>query len=321
MSQNKLLAIGECMLELSGQIQLGSQAKLNFGGDVLNTALYYARLNGDVSFLTALGDDNFSTQMISHWDTENIDTSKVLKIKDKVPGLYAIQTDNQGERSFYYWREQAPIKEIFNYLSTKDLEQYTQEYKYLYFSGISLSRWNDKQLETFTDWLKDFKASNKNKEIIFDLNYRPKCWLSKEQTKAYIEKVLKYVTIVLTTFDDEELLFEDTSYQQTLDRYNSFNIPIVIIKHGTNPTVLQCQDKINLIEADKIVSPIDTTAAGDSFNAAFLAALTNKLNLKTSIKFAQIFAAEIIQHQGAIIDKKHTVKYINKLKELTNANS
>lgn len=83
MSQNKLLAIGECMLELSGQIELGSQAKLNFGGDVLNTALYFARLSGDVSFLTALGDDNFSAQMISHWDTENIDTSKVLKLKTK----------------------------------------------------------------------------------------------------------------------------------------------------------------------------------------------------------------------------------------------
>ncbi|API86716.1 sugar kinase [Francisella uliginis] len=321
MSQNKLLAIGECMLELSGQIQLGSQAKLNFGGDVLNTALYFARLDGNVSFLTALGDDNFSAQMISNWDTENIDTSTVLKIKDKVPGLYAIQTDNQGERSFYYWREQAPIKDIFYHLSKEDLGRYNKEYDCLYFSGISLSRWDDKQLEIFANWLKDFKASGENKEIIFDLNYRPKCWLSKEQTKAYLDKVLKYVTIVLTTFDDEELLFEDTSYQQTLNRYNSFNIPIVIIKHGTNPTVLQYQNQINLIEAGTIVSPVDTTAAGDSFNAAFLAAFANKLKLKTSIKFAQNFAAEVIQHQGAIINKKHTDKYITKLKELINANS
>ncbi|MED7788519.1 sugar kinase [Francisella sp. 19X1-34] len=321
MSQNKLLAIGECMLELSGQIQLGSQAKLNFGGDVLNTALYYARLNGNVSFLTALGDDNFSTQMISHWENENIDTSKILKIKDKVPGLYAIQTDNQGERSFYYWREQAPIKDIFYHLSKEDLDRYNNEYDYLYFSGISLSRWDDKQLDIFASWLKNFKASNKSKEIIFDLNYRPKCWQSKQQTKDYLHKVLKYVTIVLTTFDDEELLFDDTSYQQTLNRYNNFNIPIVIIKHGINPTVLQHEDSINLIKATKIVTPIDTTAAGDSFNAAFLAAFTNKLDLETSIKFAQNFAAEIIQHQGAIIDKKHTDKYINKLKELTNDNS
>ncbi|AJI75529.1 pfkB carbohydrate kinase family protein [Francisella philomiragia subsp. philomiragia ATCC 25015] len=320
MSQNKLLAIGECMLELSGQIQLGSQAKLNFGGDVLNTALYFARLNGDVSFITALGNDNFSAQMISHWDTENINTSEVLKIKDRVPGLYAIQTDNQGERSFYYWREQAPIKDIFYHLSKENLDRYNKEYNYLYLSGISLSRWDNKQLEIFANWLKDFRNSGDGKEIIFDLNYRPKCWKSKEQTKGYLEKVLKHVTIVLTTFDDEEMLFDDVNYQKTLDRYNRFDIPIVIIKHGINPTVLQYQNTISLIEATKIVTPIDTTAAGDSFNAAFLAAFSNNLNLQTSIEFAQNFAAEIIQHQGAIIDKSHTDIYTNQLKELINAN-
>ncbi|QWV00195.1 sugar kinase [Francisella salimarina] len=319
MNQSKLLAIGECMLELSGQAQLDSQVKLNFGGDVLNTALYYARLNGDVSFLTALGDDNLSNQMINKWNDENIDTLKVLKIKDKVPGLYAIQTDNLGERSFYYWREQAPIKDIFYHLSKEELDKYCKEYDYLYFSGISLSRWDNRQLEIFANWLKDFRNSGDDKEIIFDLNYRPKCWKSKQQTKEFLEKVLKYVTIVLTTFDDEELLFDDVNYQKTLGRYNRFNIPIVIIKHGKNPTLLQYQNKINLVKANKVVTPVDTTAAGDSFNAAFLAAFINNLGLQASIEFAQDFATEIIQHNGAIIDKKYTDKYLNKLKELTNA--
>ncbi|QEO56891.1 sugar kinase [Francisella marina] len=319
MNQSKLLAIGECMLELSGQAQLDSQVKLNFGGDVLNTALYYARLNGDVSFLTALGDDNLSNQMINKWNDENIDTLKVLKIKDKVPGLYAIQTDNLGERSFYYWREQAPIKDIFYHLSKEELDKYCKEYDYLYFSGISLSRWDNRQLEIFANWLKDFRNSGDDKEIIFDLNYRPKCWKSKQQTKEFLEKVLKYVTIVLTTFDDEELLFDDVNYQKTLDRYNRFNIPIVIIKHGKNPTLLQYQNKINLVKANKVVTPVDTTAAGDSFNAAFLAAFINNLGLQASIEFAQDFAAEIIQHNGAIIDKKYTDKHLDKLKELTNA--
>ncbi|MBK2357739.1 sugar kinase [Francisella hispaniensis] len=316
MQSNKLLAIGECMLELSGQIQLGSNTKLSFGGDVLNTALYYARLEGEVTFLTALGDDNFSTQMIDQWNNENIDTSEILKLKDRVPGLYAIQTDNKGERSFYYWREQAPIKDIFCHLTKENLDKYTKQYRYLYFSGISLSRWDDKQLEIFANWLENFRNSGQDKEIIFDLNYRPKCWLSKDQTKAYLMKVLKYVTIVLTTFDDEQLLFNDVNYQQTLDRYNKFNIPMIIIKHGKNPTILNYQDQINLIKATKIVTPIDTTAAGDSFNAAFLAAFAKGINLHKSIRFAQNFAAEIIQHQGAIINKTHTDKYIDQLKEL-----
>ena len=147
------------MLELSGELTLGSSSKLSYGGDVLNTALYYSRLSGKVSFLTALGDDIFSDKMIDSWTDENIDTSLVVRIKDRVPGMYAIQTDPDGERSFHYWREQAPIKDLFYNLTSVQLKNYADEYQQLYFSGISLSRWNCQQLETFVDLLQLFKCS------------------------------------------------------------------------------------------------------------------------------------------------------------------
>jgi len=313
---SKLLAVGECMLELSGEMQLGSQAKLNFGGDVLNTALYYARFGGDVSFLTAMGDDDFSNQILKVWNDENIDTSTVLRLKDRLPGLYGIQTDSNGERSFHYWREQAPIKDLFHHLSQADLKKYIDEYQCLYFSGISISRWDEVQLEIFADWLKEFREKNQNKAIIFDLNYRPKCWQSIEQTKKYLNMILPFVTIIVTTFDDEEMLFSDESYQQTLDRYTSFGVKTIVIKQGSSPTIVSKNGRtIQIIPAKKI-DPLDTTAAGDSFNAAFLASIDKGLDVEKAVEFAQSFAAEIIQHQGAIIDKKHTSKYINKLKEL-----
>ena len=316
MSTNKLLAIGECMLELSGDIKLGSAAKLNFGGDVLNTALYYSRLGGSVSFFTALGDDDFSFQMINSWNNEDIDTTTVLQIPNSVPGLYAIQTDTSGERKFYYWREQAPIKQLFNEISQEKLMSYCDKYDHLYFSGISISRWDDSQLETFVDWLKKFREPGSSKQIIFDLNYRVKCWKSSQVCKKYLEKILKFVTIVITTFDDEKLLFNDSEYKQTLDRYSSFKIPIVIIKDGANPTILRKNDTTELIYPTKIAKPNDTTAAGDSFNAAFLAAYNIGKDIKQSIKFAQSFASEVIQHQGAIIESKHTNRFLNILKEL-----
>ncbi|QIV94550.1 sugar kinase [Allofrancisella frigidaquae] len=312
---NKLLAIGECMLELSGKIQLGSHAKLNFGGDVLNTALYYSRLGGEVSFFTALGDDDFSSQMISQWQSENIDTSTVLRLKNTVPGLYAIQTDDFGERSFYYWREQAPIKQLFQHVTKDQLNSYINNYQYLYFSGISLSRWDESQLEIFISWLKEFKNADSNKQIIFDLNYRPKCWQSKDQAKIYLKKILKYITIVITTFEDEQLLFDDTDYQQTLVRYNKAGIETIVIKRGVKSTVVLAKSEIILVNTD-MVKPIDTTAAGDSFNAAFLAGLDHNIGIQNSVKFAQSFAAEIIQHHGAIIDKKYTDTYVEILKEL-----
>ena len=312
-----LLAIGECMLELSGEMQLGSQAKLNFGGDVLNTALYYARLGGDVSFLTAMGDDDFSKQIIAVWDSESIDTSTVLKLKYRLPGLYAIQTDSLGERSFHYWREQAPIKELFNHLHQDDLANFTNDYQYLYFSGISISRWDSNQLKIFAAWLEQFKNSSIDKQIVFDLNYRPKCWNNTEQAKDYLNVILPFVTTVITTFDDEGMLFEDTCYKQTINRYSKYSIDTIIVKYGSEPTVISNNSNITKVAPIKIAKPLDTTAAGDSFNAAFLAGIDNGLDIQSAVKLAQEFAAEIIQHRGAIVDKEHTTKYIERLKELS----
>lgn len=53
-----------------------------------------------------MGQDDFSNQVIKAWDDENIDTKTVLQLQNRVPGLYAIQTDEKGERSFHYWREE-----------------------------------------------------------------------------------------------------------------------------------------------------------------------------------------------------------------------
>ena len=117
----RLLAIGECMVELSGSLSFGTPANLNFGGDILNTALYFARLGGTVSFFTALGDDPLSEQMTAIWKNENIIVDDIVYLPHRMPGLYAIKTDENGERSFYYWRDEAPIKQLFQHVSKEKL--------------------------------------------------------------------------------------------------------------------------------------------------------------------------------------------------------
>ena len=108
---SRLLCVGECMLELSERAD-GSIAKA-FGGDSLNTAVYAARSGVDVAYLTALGDDPFSADMVAAWDAEGVDTGLVRRTPGRVPGLYWIKTDAAGERSFSYWRDQAPYRDLF----------------------------------------------------------------------------------------------------------------------------------------------------------------------------------------------------------------
>ncbi len=72
----KIAVIGECMIELS---EKGADVKRGFGGDTLNTSVYIARQVDPaaltVHYVTALGTDSFSQQMLDAWHGENVDTS------------------------------------------------------------------------------------------------------------------------------------------------------------------------------------------------------------------------------------------------------
>ena len=102
---NRIAVIGECMVELQKH---GELYKQSFGGDTLNTALYLSRLTHHheitTSYVTGLGKDPFSKQMLQIWQEEGINTDFVHLSEDKLPGLYTIDTDEHGERSFFYWR-------------------------------------------------------------------------------------------------------------------------------------------------------------------------------------------------------------------------
>src|SRR6185503_4271592 len=98
-----LAAIGECMIELSEHRD--GRITRAFGGDTLNTAVYLARLGMAVDYITALGDDPWSDEMLSAWQAEGVGTGSVIRSTGRLPGLYIIQTDDRGERRFSYWRD------------------------------------------------------------------------------------------------------------------------------------------------------------------------------------------------------------------------
>ena len=105
--------LGECMLELSHENSLSNKNDLKsvfYGGDTLNTSIYLARNDINVSYITGLGDDKYSDWLIDSWTSENIDCSLVTRISNRMPGLYMINVDTKGERSFMYWRDTSAAK-------------------------------------------------------------------------------------------------------------------------------------------------------------------------------------------------------------------
>src|SRR6201992_2105483 len=106
----RVASIGGCMIELrqatDGQLSRG------YGGDTLNTAVYLARLGGAGDYVTALGDDPLSDEMITGWAAEGVGIGRVARLAGKLPGLYLIQTDPRGERRFYHWRENSAARSL-----------------------------------------------------------------------------------------------------------------------------------------------------------------------------------------------------------------
>ena len=194
MSKMKHIAvIGEAMLELSHQN--ASLLSLAFAGDTLNFAIYLRRLLHDQAFelhyVTALGQDIYSDNMLENWRKEGLNTDLIRRIENKLPGLYLIRTDEKGERTFYFYRSASAARELFKG-DIVNLSQNLLAMDYLYLSGITLAILDEASRECLWNILKAAKQAGA--QIIFDSNYRAALWSSPQSAK---EACLLLLTINL----------------------------------------------------------------------------------------------------------------------------
>ncbi|MDU4232347.1 MAG: sugar kinase, partial [Klebsiella grimontii] len=202
----KIAVIGECMIELS---EKGAAVNRGFGGDTLNTSVYIARQTDasalGVHYVTALGTDTFSQQMLESWQSENVQTDLIQRMADRLPGLYYIETDDTGERTFYYWRNEAAAKFWLESEQSAAICEELATFDYLYLSGISLAILNPTSREKLLTLLRECRANGG--KVIFDNNYRPRLWSSKEETQQVYQQMLSCTDIAFLTLDDEDALW------------------------------------------------------------------------------------------------------------------
>ena len=292
--------IGECMIELQKKQQ---QLQQTFGGDTLNTALYLSRLtkehNINTSYVTALGQDSFSEDMLNNWQTEGINTDLVMRLKHKQPGLYYIDTDTSGERSFHYWRNDAAAKYLFDQPESDALISKLLAFDAIYLSGITLAILTENGRQVLYRLLAQYKKQGG--QIIFDNNYRPKLWDNRSEAISCYSQMLKFTDIALLTFDDEQQLYGDTSVEQCIKRTSDAGVKEIIIKQGSQDCIVIEDASTHYITPLSVTNVVDTTAAGDSFSAGFLAKRFTGGNAQQAAFFGHCVAGTVIQHQGAII--------------------
>jgi 2-dehydro-3-deoxygluconokinase len=299
-SKSRVVSVGEVMVELAR----GSDGRygLAFGGDTFNTAVYLARAGVDVSYATALGDDPYSAAITDMAGAEGIASDLMLRVADRMPGLYLIETDGQGERRFFYWRDRSPARELFELPEWGLVAESLLHARMIYFSGITLSLYSNTGLGRFLAVVE--VARQNGAQVAFDGNFRPHGWKGDlARTRTVYMEALKRVDIALPTFEDEAKLWGDASPEATVERLQAFGIKEIVVKNGANSALVATAGDRELVPVPEVVVPVDTTAAGDSFNAAYLAARLSRDAPKNAATSAHRLASEVIRHRGAIVPR------------------
>ncbi len=295
----RITCLGEVMVEISLNDATPGQAGVSYAGDTFNTAIYLKRSAPelDVAYASKIGQDRLSEGLRAMMRAEGLDDTLMLTSPTRLPGLYAISTDEAGERSFLYWRDKSAARELFRApaLSLKALGQADL----LYFSAISLAILPPEDRQKLLDWLPDYRAGGGR--VAFDSNYRPSLWPDPETARAVIKATWQQTDIGFPSLDDETKLSGGASEAQILEHLHRLGVTSGALKRGARgPLALDGTASGAFPPAPRV---IDSTAAGDSFNAAFLAAHLRGGDTATCLRAGHDLAVRVIAHRGALLPR------------------
>jgi 2-dehydro-3-deoxygluconokinase len=291
----KAACIGECMIEL--RQTTGTGLTRGYGGDTLNTAVYLSRLGVQTDYITALGDDPMSDEMVAGWNAEGVGTGQVARLSGKLPGLYLIQTDAAGERRFYHWRENSAARMLMDLPETESILDALAGYDLVYFSAITLSLYGESGRRCLIAALG--RARKHSARIAFDTNFRIRGWPDLAAAQRAYQDAMEVSDVVLASTEDLSALYPDENDDDLMVRIPA---PEAVLKLAEPACVVRVGGLSRVVKAEPVnKTVVDTTAAGDSFAAAYLAARLDGADPVAAARAGHRLAGAVVCHSGAII--------------------
>lgn len=291
----RVLCIGEAMAEIRHD---GPGYAVGFAGDTFNTAVYLRRAlqGGSVGYLTRVGTDPLSAGFRALARQEGLDVSHIHQEPAHNIGIYTVQTDDRGERSFAYWRDTSAARQLFRH--PEDLVALDGA-DVLYLSAITLAILSPEARTALLDRLASLRKIGKR--VAFDSNYRPRLWPDAETARQVIARAWTVTDVALPSVDDEMALFGDPDDAAVLRRLRGLGLRQGALKRGALGPVSLDPD-VPLTTFPAATKVVDTTAAGDSFNGAFLAGWAKGDDTTTCMSAGHALARIVVSQPGAIVD-------------------
>jgi 2-dehydro-3-deoxygluconokinase len=302
----RAVCVGEVLIEMARGAD--GRFSLSCGGDTFNTAVYLARAGIDVAFATALGDDPYSDSIMALAAAEGVSGQLMLRVAGRLPGLCLVENGPAGERSIRTWREGAPARDLFELTDWMKIAESLLAARLIYFSGITLSLYSNTGLGRFLALLEAARAQGA--KVAFDGNFRPRAWKGDlPRTRTVFIETLKRVDIALPTFDDEAVLWGDPSPEATVARLQAFGIGEIVVKNGPNSALVAAASAQEFVPVPEVMVPVDATAAGDGFNAGYLAARLSGVEPAQAAGAAHRLAGDVIRHPGAFVPRANAAMH------------
>lgn len=293
-SAMRIVLLGEGMVELSRSSADGCW-QMGHGGDTLNTAIHLARLGRNVAYATALGGDPFSDDLRAAWAAEGIDPSLILTEPDRTAGLYAIRTDAHGERSFSYWRGESAARRMFALPGSAAMIEAAAQADLLCYSLISLAILPPEGREALFALARSVRA--RGGKVAFDGNCRPRLWSGTAAAQEARDAALACCDIGLPTLEDEAALSGLADADAVAAFWSSHGVGEVIVKLGAQGCRIPDG---RIVPPPAQIDPIDTSGAGDAFNAGFLNAWLAGASTAAAALAGHRLAGWVVTQPGAI---------------------
>ncbi len=305
MAATQVICIGEVLIEFTRAKD--GRFNLSCDGDTFNTAIYLARAGIGTAYATALGEDPYSEGLIALTGVEGISPDLILRAHGRLPGVTVIDNTG-GERRALFWREASPARELFELPDWSRIAEAMMESRLIFFSGITLSLYSNVGLGRFFAALE--MARQNGVRVAFDCNFRPRGWRGDlARARTVFMEALKRTDIALPAYDDEAVLWGDPSPEATVERLRAFGVGEIVIKNGPGSALVATPNSAEHVPVPEVIEPVDTTGAGDAFNASYLASrLTGETPAVATLN-AHKLAAQVISHPGALMARTGSVAH------------
>lgn len=286
----RIVVVGEGMIEVSAA---ASGARIGYGGDTLNTAVHLARAGRVVAFATALGTDAESDALRAAWAAEGIDPALIVSDPARGPGLYMIRNRADGDRSFTYWRETSAARAMFDLPGSGAMVAAAATADVLVYSLITLAILPAAARATLFGLCRTVRA--RGGRVVFDGNYRARLWPDVATAVAARDAALACCDIGMPTLDDEAALgIADVG--AVADHWRERGVGEVVVKLGSGGALVDGR----VVPPPHVVAPVDSSGAGDAFNAAYLSARLGGADPAAAAVAGHRLAGWVVLQRGAI---------------------